>query len=268
MHSQLYHILHSFRSSQPNVKVASVLLAQDLLARSVLFEHDARETSIWIDALPSAISRAKDASAPDGTPLTSEFEGVLSFLDDCILRCQKTPYRYLEESLTICFGNDASIRIPQTASSPLLATVLEQLLAKDSKSLISLSDTLAIVTYLRKVLISLIGKQPDVSCTIRTLERVVDVYRNLSGVNRSLSISKAFKRETRLLHRVAQALGGGPYVIDSGPVRATTAELDQFLEGIELAIPSTSYLYNIRKRALSSMCHFLSKITQARVQPN
>lgn len=230
------------------MREASFALAQELLSRSVLFEHDPREVSIWLDALPCYMSRASNASAPDGTPLTDEFKGVLSFLDDCILRCQKTPYRYLEEVLAMSFGTDPSARVPPSAPSPLLATILEQLGTKIAKNLISSSDTLAIITYMRKVLVGLVGKQPSVSCSIRIMEHVVGAFASFPSAGKSSSIAKALGRETRLLQRLLSALGSRNQAIHSTPMVATEEELNLFIDGLESAHASEHLMIYINFR--------------------
>jgi nucleolar pre-ribosomal-associated protein 1 len=236
LYSQLYHIIALMRAAKSAIRSAATSLANDLLSRSVLFEHDPAEVAIWLNSLSVFARRASSARTPDGTPLNNEFKDVLAFLDDCILRCQKTPYRYLEESFAITFGSAYSeTRSPATAPSPLLATVIDQFSAKRkaSKSQMSPSMVLALATYLRTVLVGLVGKQPDVNCTIRILRHVNRMLEAcIETMASSSSINRALAREHRLIARILSILGAQEAVMIE---RATTSECDveRFLEAME-----------------------------------
>lgn len=183
-----------------------------MLSRSVAFEHDSDEVKIWLNALP-ALRRSKSAKAPDETPLTDELSAIISFVDECLLRCLKTPYHYLEGVLDLCYGSargsssqhaefeEGAARSPYFAPSPLLATAFEQFSAKRSKGLISASDTLALITYLRRVLTCLVGKQPENAAGVRLLEAFKSIVQGLTFSSNETSIQIAVARELRLLSR-------------------------------------------------------------------
>lgn len=132
------------------------------LSQTLLFQHDPHEVDLWLRSIPRS-KRAPDAQAPDGTLLSDEVTAVISFLEDCIQRCAKTPYRYLED-LQVFWSQNSSpslegdTRDSSTFPSPLLITVLEQLEAKFTRNLLSPSDCLATVTYIRKLALRLAGK--------------------------------------------------------------------------------------------------------------
>ena len=72
--------------------------------------------------------------------LSSDNEVLLTFLDDSIRRCLKTPYKYLEDSLHFVPSSSGEPISPKEAPSPLLVTLLEQLAAKVKAKLLSPKD--------------------------------------------------------------------------------------------------------------------------------
>jgi len=224
------------------VRGAAASLAGTMLARSVLFEHDAIEPVSWLDSLP-AIKRSPGAQSPDGTLLVDELPCVASFLDGCASRCLKTPYHYLESTLDLCYGPDPGLhasesnsrsRPPQFAPSPLLGAVFEQFATKQNKQLFSAPETLAIVTYLRKVLVGLIGKQPDVACTVRIHEAFCTLIQQTRIPASASSIASGLARELRFAQRVVSALlteDHGPIV--NHPTQSNRDVVTSFLEAIE-----------------------------------
>jgi nucleolar pre-ribosomal-associated protein 1 len=229
------------RSPSPHVQEAAASLAATMLARSILFEHDTSEPVAWLDALPS-LQRSPKARAPDGTFLVDELSCVASFLDECASRCLKTPYHYLESILDLCYNPEPGLRAsesslrsrpPQFAPSPLLGTVFEQFAAKQNKQLFSASETLAIVTYLRKVLVSLIGKQPDVACTGRVLDAFRTLIRQTRVPANASSIASGLGRELRFVNHIVSQLSAeeGSPVSDS--THSNRDAVTSFLDAIE-----------------------------------
>lgn len=83
-----------------------------LLSTSLLFEHDASEIPIWLEALP----RQESAQL-----------NVLVFFDGCLQRCLQTPYKYVDQIAENLSANDPSCKNGACRqASPLLATILEQ----------------------------------------------------------------------------------------------------------------------------------------------
>lgn len=230
------------RSSSPHVRDAAASLAVTMLARNVLFEHDASEPVAWLDALPS-IKRSPEAKAPDGTSLVDELSCVASFLDECAARCLKTPYHYLESVLDLCYNPDPGLqakesnlrsRPPQFAPSPLLGTVFEQFAAKQNKQLLSAPENVAIVTYLRKLLSSLIGKQPDVACTVRVLEafRALICQTRIPADAPSMALGLA--RELRFVNHIISQLGEQDRgSVDDQQTQSNRDAIASFLDAVE-----------------------------------
>ncbi|KAL4075510.1 ribosome 60S biogenesis N-terminal-domain-containing protein [Scleroderma citrinum] len=147
-------------------------LLRHVLTESVLFQEDPDEVDLWLASLPSGyVRRGPTTEAPDGAPLTDEVDSVVIFLDDCTQRCLKTPYRYMEAKADLFQPDDndkqsanaisVETRV-EVFSSPLLMTVLEQLLAKVNVRLMSPSDTLSAFTFVRQLIVKLASKQADV----------------------------------------------------------------------------------------------------------
>ncbi|RUS16670.1 hypothetical protein BC937DRAFT_90940 [Endogone sp. FLAS-F59071] len=68
-----------------------------LLSESVLFQHDANEVCFWLEALPRNLLLSGFVGTETAGVLTEDQKNVLQFLDDCIGRCLKTPYRYVDD---------------------------------------------------------------------------------------------------------------------------------------------------------------------------
>lgn len=137
-------------------------LLQHILSESVLFPEDPSEVEIWLAALPfHLVRRGQGTQAPDGAPLTDEVDAVVAFLDDCAQRCLKTPYRYMEAMSVLVQSSTPGAHQGELFASPLLMTVLEQILAKVGGRLMTPSDTLAVFTFVRRLLVMLAAKQED-----------------------------------------------------------------------------------------------------------
>ncbi|KAF9586448.1 hypothetical protein BGW38_004708 [Lunasporangiospora selenospora] len=150
--SYLVKLLKLFlTTSHPNIRTLTQRLLSKLLGESILFQHDSSEADLWIEAIPTTSYRHQI--------ITSDQESLLQFLDDCVARCLKTPYKYVDQSLTVLKRlQDANVTMepidqkdPLSALSssvalsqhqnlaqhysPLLMTILEQfqyIYAKDS----------------------------------------------------------------------------------------------------------------------------------------
>ncbi|KAG0099120.1 hypothetical protein BGZ93_009097 [Podila epicladia] len=128
-------------TAHPQIKSLTQRLVSKLLGESILFQHDPSETNLWIEAIP-----ATNYGRPD---LTSDQASFLHFLDDCVMRCLRTPYKYADQSSKIIKtlqeptsamdvdGQEITERIASSLAasqhqnhsqqfSPLLMTILEQ----------------------------------------------------------------------------------------------------------------------------------------------
>jgi len=95
--------------------------------------------------------------------LSAENEILLTFLDDSIRRCLKTPYKYLEDSLHFVASPTGEPISPKEAPSPLLVTLLEQLAAKVKGKLLTPKEVAPIAAYIRRLAFGLVGKQRDLA---------------------------------------------------------------------------------------------------------
>ncbi|KAF8934535.1 hypothetical protein BGZ52_004134 [Haplosporangium bisporale] len=128
-------------TAHPQIKSLTQRLVSKLLGESILFQHDPSETNLWIEAIP-----VTNYGRPD---LTSDQIAFLHFLDDCVMRCLRTPYKYVDQSSKIikalqeptsAMDVDSQEIMEKIAStlaasqyqnhaqqySPLLMTILEQ----------------------------------------------------------------------------------------------------------------------------------------------
>jgi len=123
-----------------------------------MFEHDHGELGIWLSALPS-LSAGADLS--QRAFLTVQQVLLLSFLDECVRRCMKTPYRYIEDSLAMIPEYFTPTTRPFELISPLMMTMVEQLRAKINGQHIATEAAGVVLAYLRRVILGLAGKMKD-----------------------------------------------------------------------------------------------------------
>ncbi|KAI1320391.1 hypothetical protein EDD11_001194 [Mortierella claussenii] len=160
-------------TAHPQIKTLTSRLVSKLLGESILFQHDPSEANLWVQAVPIS-----NYGRPD---LTSDQTEFLHFLDDCVARCLRTPYKYVDQSLATLkvlqetasagngetYGGTNRIAIDLAASqhqdftqsfSPLLMTILEQfqhVYAKDT----SKAAARPIAAFLRRLVPTLVLNQ-------------------------------------------------------------------------------------------------------------
>ncbi|CDR98544.1 hypothetical protein [Sporisorium scitamineum] len=143
------------------VKQACEDLLRSLLATSAIFEHYPSELDAWLASLPLSDARYagnQEQSASDvGHRLSAEQESVVAFLDECMLRCAKTPYRYIEaarqyvqehpkEDQSSGSGRQSrGIPVPaDLLGSPWLMAVYEQFTIRVEKGLFTSDDGMVV----------------------------------------------------------------------------------------------------------------------------
>lgn len=278
-------------------------LVQHILGKSIAFRWSGDqqgadstedgEVEAWIASLPVGLRRVREVKrlvdvsnddgedqektvtvfpeTLDGTTLTDERTSVVTFLEDCVLRCSKTPYKYIEElekmagvspSMSGASDSTSTARLP----SPLFVTLVEQLEAKlisqgsaGSASLLTPSDVLAISVYLRALLFALVGKldaglasSPNSSnAYITVLESVLnrldallspssDVWEKAFSGEKHAVIRKAVEREVEIARRCLGLGANGDIAMQVEDLdEEEDKDVDDFLDLVEaLEIPS------------------------------
>ncbi|KAF9438011.1 hypothetical protein BGZ76_010215 [Entomortierella beljakovae] len=203
------HLLKLFSlfltTAHPQIKVLTRRLISKLLGESILFQHDPNEANLWVESIP--------VSNYGQSTLNEDQTRFLQFLDDCIARCLKTPYKYVDQSLSVLktlqkplFAEhdemqdetDTIAWIFSTSQyqdfsqsySPLIMTILEQyqhVYAKESSR-----DTACLtVAFLQRLLPKLICNHNRTSAfAIECLNRIQDPTREVHEKIQALSIEK------------------------------------------------------------------------------
>jgi nucleolar pre-ribosomal-associated protein 1 len=206
-------------------------LVRHSLSDSILFEHDPEEIYFWLSALPIGV-RPLDAETPDGTPLLNEQTAVVNFLDDCIHLCLKAPYGYIE-------GLDALSSDSTTASgyqhggntlSPLLATVMEQISSRFATSLCP-SDSLAIISFARRLLVRYAGKGESLGLIVRLSEKLASLPVGETLLENHAIVADSVRQEITILKHCLLLLDD-PATPISMPENPSSAVAD-FLDRIE-----------------------------------
>lgn len=192
------------------MKTTVLSLLVQSLKDSLLFQHNPDELRLWLNCLLHTMQHPTSAQSVNSVPESDRRKSLLVFLDDCMQRCAKTPYKYLEEMHSLQGSEIASksIREPTLDSSdtvhtlemsPLVMTVIEQLAAKSRGSLLSASDLITIVSYIRNVVVSLLGNQNDMNlcrAIIRKLEIILTERESMDG---RPSVSAALAKELAII---------------------------------------------------------------------
>ncbi|MCO5604665.1 hypothetical protein L7F22_058835 [Adiantum nelumboides] len=127
----------SITTSHRQVRQASRELVEKAMAKSVLFEHDRHEWVVWMEAFT--------ASGQDDEGTAS----LVKFFDDCMQRCNKTPYRYIEMARRV--GQDDGDQASDLLASPVLLTMVEQLGIQTKKNLVDESTQQEALTFFARL---------------------------------------------------------------------------------------------------------------------
>jgi nucleolar pre-ribosomal-associated protein 1 len=182
-------------------------LIQHIFSGSILFEHDPEEVHFWLSSLP-IYARPLDAESPGHTPFLNEQAAVVKFLDDCIQLCLKTPYGYIEELCTSSSETTTAngYQLGGNALSPLLATVMEQIPSRIAAGL-GPSDTLSIVSFVRRLLVRLPGKMESLGLLICFSERLASLPISEIAEENHINVAKAVSQEITILKNHLALLG-------------------------------------------------------------
>lgn len=167
-----------------------------LLSEGIVFQQNQTEPSLWLAALPTALHSSKNSTElPDDVALTDEAATVIGFLDDCLQRCLKTPYRYIEEMQSL--HTEAQ---PDDMPSPLIMAVLEHLGAKVASKQASSSDLFALATFLRKLMLRLSTAQHDLSFLRHVAGKIDGILSPDALSKQGAVVSSAIRREMKMMH--------------------------------------------------------------------
>lgn len=178
-----------------------------LLSQTLVFQANANssmnslEPELWLRCMPSTL-RMRNSSTPHATLPDGEGEGLVNFLDDCFGRCQKKVYSYMEGMQTLV--NGAKVAFP----SPLMMVLLEQLKAKLEHKVLSPPDTLALITFSRKLVFRLMGHLPDLEFLTAFGREVARIFQDTSNKGLEGSIKDVLMWEVSMLERtLSRAMG-------------------------------------------------------------
>ncbi|RUP46033.1 ribosome 60S biogenesis N-terminal-domain-containing protein [Jimgerdemannia flammicorona] len=188
-----------------------------LLSESILFQHDANEVRFWLEALPRNFLLSGVAGSDTAGVLSEDQKTVLQFMDDCIGRCLKTPYRYVDDVVNLVTAVNQRLQTEQDPTnnvdvggrpfiaqklrsitvdilaaqglssfthpySPLLATLLEQYLyVREQKP----TFVTPIALFLSRLMKRLMRKQTVPFYLEESLRKVMDVI-EMDGVDEEL----------------------------------------------------------------------------------
>ena len=176
--------------------------------------------------------RPFDAEIPEGALLFNERAAVVNFLDDCVQLCLKAPYGYIEE-LSNSSSETTTANGYQPGGntlSPLLATVIGQISSKITTSL-SPSDTVAIVSFARRLIVRLAGKMEGLGLLVRLSEKLVSLPAS-EILEENHVVANAVAQEITILKNYLTLLGdlAAPMPVLESPSSPAVAD---FLDRVE-----------------------------------
>jgi len=192
------------------------LLLRHVMASDPLFQHDPDEVYLWLECIPLASSRGGTKS-PEGVDLLDPGAIVVKFLDECFLRCARTPYKYLEDLSAVAlplsnpckdFTEDPIAKRPELFPSPVLMTLLEHLSALVKKDP-SPSDLYSLSAFVRHLVFKLSQKTQSLWFA-QTITGKVDTIFGDVVLPGYPSIKEAVRREVRILRTCLAGLEDPP----------------------------------------------------------
>ena len=231
-HSPFCILLRALVSSAiPAIRAALSDLLRHILSQSILFQEDPHESDLWLKALPT-VRPSNDEEVIDGGPLLDEVEAVITFLDDCVQRCLKSPYRYFEDvrslAQTLDTASEQNYSFEMHCSS-LLMTIIEQLDAKVANKLLIPSHVLGITSFIRKLLFYLLSKQLDLQFLHAVAVKIDAILRPERLFEGFPIFSGAIRREVCML-RASLAFQRPS---SNGSTMKSSAEIEAYLDRAE-----------------------------------
>ena len=243
-HSNLRILLQEYLETRTAALRREIgLLLRHVMAGDPLFQHDPDEIYLWLECIPSAASRGGTKS-PDGVELVDGGTTVIKFLDDCFLRCARTPYKYFEDlsavtpSLPPAFkdlAEDSVAKRPELFPSPALMTLLEQLSILVKKNP-SPSDIYSLSVFVRHLFFKLAQKTESL-WFIQAVTEKVDTMFGDDMLADYPSVMKAVRREFRILRACLVGLNDPP----PGTPGTITDRIQTFLAKIEGTPPGMPF---------------------------
>ncbi|KAF9040788.1 ribosome 60S biogenesis N-terminal-domain-containing protein [Panaeolus papilionaceus] len=203
-----FHILLTSYTSAtiPSIGQTFANLLHHILSQCILFQEDRTEPHHWLNALPLNRSISPQLLS-DQISLNGETTPLITFLDDCVQRCLKTPYRYIESLHEFAVSSHPSkdqVDRLDMLPSPLIMTFAEQLEAKVNNKTLSLIDVMSMAGYLRKLMFYLTGKTSSLHF-LRAFARKVDEMLSelkLISMEGEESLVQVIRSQVAMTHRL------------------------------------------------------------------
>ena len=134
----------------------------------------------------------------DAIDLREESTGVIAFLDECVQRCLRTFYKYVEAQRSLASSHSSGLGHLDEHPSPLIMTLFEQFEAKtDNKSLCS-AHVIGVAAFLGRLIFYLAGKTKDLYL-LRAYVEKLDAVLSSDCISEDDRVMVAVGREVRIL---------------------------------------------------------------------
>ncbi|KAF8208911.1 ribosome 60S biogenesis N-terminal-domain-containing protein [Mycena galopus ATCC 62051] len=203
-------------------------LVVHVLSESIIFQNNQEEPFLWLSALPTARGSTSGYSLPEDLSLADEAVTVLGFLDDCIQRCLRTPYKYIED-MQAQGGAGTQRTTPDDLPSPLVMAALEQLSAKIASKQASPSHVFALAMFLRRLVLRLSSVQRDLVFLNHIAAKVDEALSPEILFSQYPGISSAIRREMKIMRSCLPSIHSERPINPNG---LPPSQLTEFLDRI------------------------------------
>jgi nucleolar pre-ribosomal-associated protein 1 len=189
------------------IRLGLASLMKRQMSETLLFQHQPEEVETWLSAL-NFVSYMPLPGASGSTHDT--VDSLFAFVDDCIQRCLKTPYRYLDERDQANANSADRTAEGKTECSPLLFAVLEQFHAKVTGSLLSSSSLLRVTCFIRDVIFNLATAYFDLSLFEECARRAAEALNESDSLPAAYDARASAQREIQILVTSLSYMRDGP----------------------------------------------------------
>lgn len=147
------------------IRRGATALLERVLGGNTLFAHDSQEVSAWLQALPRGASDAAPDAGDHLLPTTGEQAHLLAFLDECIQRGLKTPYRYLERARQLLAEAGVAVGAAPPLS-PLLLVLAEQFEIRAAKRLLAKQESGVLVRFFTRLAVHFVAQKKPLGAMV------------------------------------------------------------------------------------------------------
>ena len=134
----------------------------------------------------------------DTIDLQDESTGVIAFLDECVQRCLRTLYRYVEAQRSLVSSQSSGLDHLDEYPSPLIMTLFEQFEAKTNNKSLCPVHVIGVTAFLGKLIFYLASKTKSLYF-LKAYAEKIDAVLSSNRISEEGRVVIAVEREVRIL---------------------------------------------------------------------